>query len=393
MRDSEENNVYTNVYDQQVQNTHDFQNQHYIENELHLALDEDHSLVSIQNTNCIYQPVHTPVSTPGLIPHSNHDDVQLQEHENEPKIIEQENLNLQPIEQNHQHEVPVGHDLKVEYLDQDHQKIESTTEHNVINEEIQPQDDFNDDFTYDDESNNSFPSDRNNIENAIDKKIEEFIQNKRSKANPKICIVCNKLFRTNYKLRCHMETHSENSAKFQCNFENCNKTFKSKIGLNEHYSKHTGEYNFVCEVSDCQKKFLLRSYFLAHQKIHSEVKNFSCSLCPRKFKTKQNLINHENHHYGLKHFVCEIDSCKKSFTTKNNLDVHVRTSHSDGFQFKCDVCSKSFKTQAYLKVHRKLHFKELQNYACFCGKTFIQLGDLKIHSRTHSNERNFVCEV
>ncbi|KAG5668634.1 hypothetical protein PVAND_016569 [Polypedilum vanderplanki] len=104
-----------------------------------------------------------------------------------------------------------------------------------------------DDFPYDDfdESRESFPSDRNNVDNAIDKKIEEFIQNKRSKTNPKICTICNKLFRTNYKLREHMQTH-ENNPNFICEFSECGKTFKSKIGLKEHSARHTGQFNFTC---------------------------------------------------------------------------------------------------------------------------------------------------
>lgn len=251
----------------------------------------------------------------------------------------------------------------------------------------------NDSFTYDDfdESCQSVPSDRNNVDNAIDKKIEEFIQNKGNKANPKICTVCNKLFRTNYKLRVHMETHAENNAKFICTFESCNKAFKSKIGLQEHAAKHTGDYKFTCEV--CEKKFLLRSYFVAHQRIHTKdsQKTLTCSLCPKTFKSKQNLIDHENCHLGLKFFKCEV--CEKSFTTKTHLDVHVK-SHNQVDQFVCSVCSKFFKSKNYLKVHIKTHFEELKNYTCgFCGKKFIQMSDLKIHSRTHTKERSFVCET
>lgn len=172
-------------------------------------------------------------------------------------------------------------------------------------------DNDHDSFTYDDFDDNtcqSMPSDRNNVDNAIDQKIEEFIQNKGGKkTSPKICTICNKLFRTNYKLRCHYETHAENNAKFICEFAGCQKAFKSKIGLKEHAAKHTdGPYNFKCET--CQKQFLLKSYFLAHQRIHDKERprNFACSLCPKTFKSKQNLIDHENHHLGIKSFKVSI---------------------------------------------------------------------------------------
>lgn len=253
-------------------------------------------------------------------------------------------------------------------------------------------DDDNNSFTYDDfdDTCQSVPSDRNNVDNAIDKKIEEFIQNKGKKANPKICTVCNKLFRTNYKLRVHMETHAENTAKFVCDFENCNKTFKSKIGLKEHAAKHTGTFNYTCET--CQKQFLLKSYFSAHQRIHStNHKTFSCSLCPKTFKSKQNLIDHENSHLGIKYFKCDV--CSKSFTTKTHLDHHLKT-HNQVDQFLCSICNKFLKSKVYLKTHIKTHFEELKNYTCgYCGKKFIQMSDLKIHSRTHTKEKSFVCET
>ncbi|KAG5668630.1 hypothetical protein PVAND_016565 [Polypedilum vanderplanki] len=327
--------IYPSVYDENpaVQNdTQDYQpNMYHLDHELHLALDDNHSLISMptNNNDSIYQQqVQTP-STP-------------------------------------------------------HIELQSDP---VPNEPISPPP-F-DDFPYDDfdESRESFPSDRNNVDNAIDKKIEEFIQNKRSKTNPKICTICNKLFRTNYKLREHMQTH-ENNPKFICEFSECGKTFKSKIGLKEHSARHTGQFNFTCDI--CQKQFLLRSYFLAHQKIHSNAKAFACTMCNKTFKSKQNLVNHENFHYGLKLFPC---FCGKSFTTKTNLDVHAKSHEQQVEQFECNVCGKFFKTRAYLKVHTKTHYKSLQNYACHCGKTFIQLCDLKIHSKTHTNQRDFVCEI
>lgn len=360
-----------------IQSSHDYDHQcSYIEHDLHLALDDDNqtdnqSLVTIANDN-MYQTVLQPHISP-LSPATT------------PKLVQLPQLTPQNPQS-----------IKAEGC---------YTENYAVNDPYEEQpapenecfesfaNDDNDSFTYDDfdESCQSVPSDRNNVDNAIDKKIEEFIQNKGKKANPKICTVCNKLFRTNHKLKCHMETHAENNAKYICNFTNCNKAFKSKIGLQEHAARHSGEYNFTCET--CRKKFLLRSYFLAHQRIHSKtnLKVFPCSLCTKTFKSKQNLIDHEACHLGLKYYKCEV--CAKSFTTKTHLDYHLK-SHNQLDQFACNVCSKMFKTKSYLKIHVKTHFEELKNYSCgFCGKKFIQMSDLKIHSRTHTKEKSFVCET
>jgi hypothetical protein len=347
-------NIYANVYSEPMQHESYGSHQLHFDTQLHLALDDDNQG---DNQPTIYQPIHTPISpatTPTIIPHSNH---HIEPHPEQHETVEGSHYEQQLVLDEYCEEAPNPPD---------------------------------DDFTYDDfdESCHSFPND--NVEHAIDKKIEEFIQNKRNKGNPKICTVCNKLFRTNYKLREHMTTHAENGVKYVCDFGDCKKSFRSKIGLKEHAARHCNKFNFTC--THCDKKFLLRSYFVAHQKIHSDVKSFACSMCSRNFKSKQNLINHENFHYGLKHFSCT--SCSKQFTTKSNLDNHVKTSHMQGEQFECEDCHKFFKTKTYLKVHRKSHYKEWQTHACdVCGKTFAQLCDLKIHSKTHTKEREFVCEV
>lgn len=360
-------NIYSTIPNN-IQSSHDYNN-HYIEHDLHLALDDDNqtnnqSLVIVSSSENMYEPQHPELTS-------------LQS-------IEKVELTSTKIESCYHNDYAVDDSIS-------EQQTEEVKPENKCFESFSNDD--NGSFTYDDfdESCHSVLSDRNNVDNAIDKKIEEFIQNKGKKANPKICTVCNKLFRTNYKLKCHMEIHNENNSKYICNFLNCNKAFKSKIGLQEHSARHTGSFNFTCEV--CQKKFLLRSYFLAHQRIHSKdrLKVFQCSLCPKTFGSKQNLIDHEACHLGMKYYKCNM--CEKSFTTKTHLDGHLK-SHNQTDQFSCSVCSKMFKTKSYLKIHIKTHFEELKNYSCgFCGKKFIQMSDLKIHSRTHTKEKNFVCET
>jgi Zinc finger, C2H2 type/C2H2-type zinc finger/Zinc-finger of C2H2 type len=363
-----------------IQSSHSYDNQcSYIEHDFQLALDDvnqtdNQSLATLPHSSIMDQTVHRPHISP-LSPSANSILVQPPQQQMTPQPLNSENCYK---------EAPASDVIQYG------QEPLIQPENNYF--ESLPQED-NDSFTYDDfdETCQSVPSDRNNVDNAIDKKIEEFIQNKGNKANPKICTVCNKLFRTNYKLRVHMETHAENNAKFICGFENCNKAFKSKIGLREHAAKHTGEYKFTCK--DCDKKFLLRSYFVAHQRIHfnAKQKKFPCSLCSKTFKSKQNLIDHENCHLGLKFFKCEI--CEKSYTTKTHLDIHLK-SHNQIDRFMCTVCNKFFKSKNYLKTHIKTHFDELKNYSCgYCGKKFIQMSDLKIHTRIHTNERSFVCET
>jgi hypothetical protein len=381
-------NIYTSTpAPTTIQSSHDYDQCSYIEHDLHLALDDDNqtdnqSLVNMSNNENLYQTVHQPHISP-LSPATT---PTLEQTSMTPQLVQTPHPSAN-MECSIKTECYVDEPTVVQYNDSTGILPENTDCFDTF-----PQDD-NNSFTYDDfdESCQSVPSDRNNVDNAIDKKIEEFIQgNKRGTKAPKICTICNKLFRTNYKLRVHMETHAENSVKFSCNFENCTKTFKSKIGLQEHAARHTGDFKFTCEV--CDKKFLLRSYFVAHQRIHSSnQKTFPCTLCPKSFKSKQNLIDHENCHLGLKNFTC--DKCDKSFNTKTHHDIHYK-SHTKVEEFKCSVCLKLFKTKNYLNTHMKTHFDYLKNYSCGeCGKKFIQLSDLKIHYRTHTKEKSFVCET
>lgn len=56
----------------------------------------------------------------------------------------------------------------------------------------------------------------------------------------KICEICNRICRSNGRLKIHMLSHSSDKP-HKCMFDGCRKEFKSKIGLTEHEAKHTGD--------------------------------------------------------------------------------------------------------------------------------------------------------
>ncbi|KAJ8960897.1 hypothetical protein NQ318_020196 [Aromia moschata] len=94
------------------------------------------------------------------------------------------------------------------------------------------------------------------------------------------------------------------------------------------------------------------------------------------------------------------DACDKSFTCKQNLDVHNRAVHNQERPFSCGLCDKTFSYANSLKLHAMRHAKEAsagdaaaKDYPCdVCGKVLQHPSSLLYHKETeHSNGRRFVC--
>ncbi|XP_023248360.1 zinc finger protein 260-like [Copidosoma floridanum] len=224
------------------------------------------------------------------------------------------------------------------------------------------------------------------VENSknVEKKVTEHSQ---PKGTPKVCSICGKQYRTNYKLQEHMRKHTGEKP-FHCT--HCNKSFRSKIGLAQHTATHTGQFAYSC--STCGKGFQCKSYLIVHQRVHSDAKPYSCTTCSQNFKTKQSLLDHENRHAGVKPYTCEI--CGRSFITKGLCKSHEKI-HSglDNRQYPCHICNRYFVSKSYLATHALIHTGD-KPYLCeCCGKGFLTKMDLKIHMTMHTGEKNFKCDI
>ena len=82
---------------------------------------------------------------------------------------------------------------------------------------------------------------------------------------------------------------------------------------------------------------------------------WNCKVCGKKSAKKQMIKRHtETHMEGVSH-ACH--NCSKTFSTRNNLRIHISRIHSE--LVSCDVCGKSGMNSGTYSIHKYKYHKTL----------------------------------
>ena len=192
------------------------------------------------------------------------------------------------------------------------------------------------------------------------------------------CRVCCNSYNTKFKLNSHFTCHKagEDSPQqyVQCDFDNCQQRFPSKLQLHNHKYAHSNVVKFKCET--CGVEFVKEAAFEIHKQKHR--KRIVCKICKKEFSSKKTLRDHKRIHTGEKPFKCQV--CNQRFRCQSGLKYHEVT-HTNEKKYRCELCGVSFLRSNYLKEHLRIHSKEKPFECPHCNEKFIQMGVLKRHEQ------------
>ena len=197
-----------------------------------------------------------------------------------------------------------------------------------------------------------------------------------------ICADCGKAFLMPSILKSHCDSVHKILKDFLC--PTCGKEFNVESKLKRHLTVHEDQKRHQC--SSCSKSYSLPKQLADHiNYAHKFQKNYKCDICGKLFAKRSSeykhiKIAHHGQDQGYKRYNCDHENCKKSFTEKSSLKLHIYTVHEGHKDYACNTCGKSFAQKSGLKTHFRGVHATYKDYKCYaCGENFSKGIDFKRH--------------
>ena len=170
--------------------------------------------------------------------------------------------------------------------------------------------------------------------------------------------------------------------------------------------KSTHEQNEGQKSGPKEVQFLEEDHLLSRQAVVSLPK-LSDSIIRKYLEPNFSFSNVSPVHENIS-YICE--KCGKSFSWKNNLNMHIKTVHEkvrfsqkgsmdqhvksahENILYTCDRCDKSFSTKLLLKIHVEKVHEYVRYYCEFCGKSFSQKVNLNTHIKSVHESIRYNCD-
>ncbi|KAF9616352.1 hypothetical protein IFM89_029606 [Coptis chinensis] len=144
---------------------------------------------------------------------------------------------------------------------------------------------------------------------------------------------------------------------YVCQEVGCGKAFRHPSRLKKHEETHDklDSVEAICSELGCMKSFSNVDCLKAH--LQSCHRHFQCEVCGTQ-QLRKNIKRHMRTHEAgrtLEQFKCHIDDCCHTFTSKSNLNQHIKAVHLELCPYTCRFtgCGKKFPFKHVRDNHEK----------------------------------------